>query len=292
MLQTLENKKSFSSNIKFTKRLSLIIPFVILIVVMVIIPLIYVFIITLMPTDSGSVNDNWSILDGTIFWKIFKSVYISIASTFFCILIAFPFCYFLSQCKSKLFKSIIFSVITTPMWLGSMIILISLKSFMDTVNGALNSTFGDIYTIIGIVYLYLPFMMIPLYDSLQQLPKNLINASKDLGRNNFVTFFRVILPHTKTALISGITLVLLPAVTVVAVPQFLNNNNDGGLIGDIIIDQGGQALDSEIALARACVLSFVVSILMFGCYGIIVLAPKLYIKFIKNKSKRGCKNVK
>lgn len=271
------------------KKVSIWLPFLILAIVMVITPLIMVIIITVIPVENMTVADNWSILNGTIWEKIFKSIWISILSTVLCILIAYPFCYFLSQTKSVVMKRIVFLMVTMPMWLGSMIILISLKMLFDQVNNAINSTYGDIYTVIGIVYLYIPYMMIPLYNCLEQLPQSLINASKDLGRNSFYTFFNVVVPFTKHALISGISLVLLPSISVVAVPQFLNNNPNGSLIGDIIMGQGQLASDSQIALARACVLSVVVSMFMFFIYGLIISTPKLWTKYMIFKTRRDMK---
>jgi spermidine/putrescine transport system permease protein len=112
-------------------------------------------------------------------------------------------------------------------------------------------------------------MIMPLYSVLNDMPKNLVYASYDLGYGPFKTFFKVTLPYTRGALASGITLVFLPALTTVAVPQFLNNNNDGSMIGDIIVDQGQSGLTSDIALARASTLSLVLSLILlvgFLCY--------------------------
>lgn len=270
---------------KWKRRYALLIPFLLFSTIMVIIPLIFVLLITLIPTENSSVGDNWNILTGDIWLKILNSLWISIVSTILCILIAYPFCYFLSQTKSKTVKKIIFLFATMPMWLGSLIILIALKSLLDKINGALNSTYGHLYTIIGIIYLYIPYMMIPLYNSLENMPKNLVFASKDLGRDSFVTFFRVVVPYTKQALIAGITLVLLPSISVVAVPKFLNNSPGNSLIGDIIMDQGMLASESNIALARACVLSVTVSMLMLVVYLLIVSLPKIYTRIVQFKSK-------
>lgn len=272
------------------KKTCLWLPFLLLSLIMVIIPLIWIFIITIVPVEGFTIKDNWEVINLTIWQKIGKSLLIAVISTIICLLISFPFSYFLSQARSKNVKRIVFTMVTMPMWLGSMIILISLKLFFDKVNGAINSTYGDVYTVIGIVYLYIPFMMIPLYNTLEQLPQNLINASRDLGRNAIYTFFKVVVPFTKYALLSGISMVLLPSMSVVAVPQFLNNNPDGSLIGDIIMSQGQQASDSQIALARTCVLSVVVSLVMFTIYGLISITPKLWDKAMKLKSRRGLKN--
>jgi len=284
-------------NNKF-KKFYLIFPFLILSILFTLVPLILIIVISLTPSNSANISENWNILNPTIFEKIFKSFYIAISATFFCVIIAYSFSYILLTFKSKTLKRLLFSLITMPIWLGSLILLISLKSFLDKIGNSLNSTYGDIFSIIGIVYLYLPYMIIPIYNNLEGLPKNLINASKDLGRNNFVTFFKVILPYSKNALISGIVLVLLPAISCVAIPQFLNNSNNGQLIGGIIMDQGIQGIEPSvdgvqpgIALSRACVLSLVVSFFMLIMYILIISIPKLPLLFQKYKSKLRDKNV-
>lgn len=282
------NKPKIKIKLDF-KKTTLWLPFLLLGLVMVFIPLIFVLVITFLPADGYTVNDNWNILNSTIWAKIAKSLLISIVSTIICLFISFPFCYFLSQTKSKTVKKILFLLVCMPMWLGSMVVLIALKLFFDKINNSLNSTYGDIFTIIGIVYLYIPYMMIPLYNSLEQLPKCLIDASKDLGRSSIYTFFKVVVPFTKYGLLSGISLVLLPSMSVVAVPQFLNNSPNGSLIGDIIMDQGMQATNSAIALARVCVLSVVVSIIMFIIYGLITSSPKIWTLIVKSNTKRMVK---
>jgi spermidine/putrescine transport system permease protein len=164
--------------------------------------------------------------------------------------------------------------------------LVGLKTFFDLCAGHDNSTYGHIWTIIGLVYLYLPFMIMPLYSVLNDMPRNLVLASQDLGYSSVNTFFKVVIPYSKTALMSGITLVFLPALTTVAVPQFLNNNNDGSMIGDIITDQGQQGLTSKIALARASTLALVLSLVMLFGVGVYFVSKKL-IK--QHKLKKGIK---
>lgn len=277
-----KNYKKFTNKFALTNNLILIIPFLVIMILLVIVPLIVILVNALSPGNS-TVAENWGVLTGTIGVKIGKSIYIAIVSTILTILIAFPFSYILSMSKSKIFKVLVMIVITAPVWTNLLIKLIGLKTLFDLMNHSQNSTYGDIFTIIGLTYLYIPFMIMPLYSALETLPRNLINASKDLGRNGFYTFFLVVLPWCKQALISGVVLVLLPCFTTVAVPSFLNNNNDSGMIGDAIMNQGENGLSSHIALARTSVLALVVSAVMFGIYGIIVWLPKLVI-FIKKKS--------
>ncbi len=267
-------------NLKMNKKMMLAIPFFILVLLFVIIPVIIIITYAFLPTSSGDISHNWEILNHSVILKILRSIYISFVSTLVCVLIAYPFCYFLSMSKNKAYKSIVMLIITAPIWSSLLIKLIGLKTLFDTINGAGNSTYGDIFTIIGLTYIYLPFMMMPLYNSFETLPKNLIYASRDLGRNFFSTFFKVILPYTKQALIAGITLVYLPSLTSVAISAFLNNNNDGTLIGGIIEGSASNANSSDIALARVSVLSLVIGLIILFMYAIYVLTPKLY-KLIK-----------
>ncbi len=286
----IKQNKKYTNRFIWNKRLWLVVPFALLTLILVIIPLIMVIVQAFIPVSGGSVNDNWSIVTGTVWEKIGKSLYISITATIFAIILAYPFCYFLSFNKSKLFKSIVLLTITAPIWSSLLIKLIGLKTFFDVINGEMNSTYGDIFTIIGITYMYVPFMIIPLYTTLEAMPRSLIDASKDLGHNSIRTFFYIVVPYTKNALFSGISLVLLPAFTSVAIPAFLNNANNGDMIGNIIIDQGQNGLESRIAIARASALSLLVSLVMFLVYGLIVLSPKMYRSIMRYKSQREMVN--
>ena len=282
----------FKPKQKFSKQILLVLPFIFLSMILVIIPMVMILIKSFMPTESGSSQLNWSYLDGFVWGKILLSIILAIIATFFCVLIAYPFSYFLSFGTSKVFKAIVVIIITAPIWTSFLIKLIGLKTFFDLCAGYSNSTYGHIWTVIGMTYIYLPFMILPIYNTLEDMPKNLIFASKDLGQNGFKTFFKVVLPYTKIALLAGLTLVFLPCVTTVAIPQFLNNAPNGATIGDIIVQEGEQAATSEIALARASTLSLIVSIIMLALYGLISFTPKLF-KWLKDKrAVGGVKDVK
>lgn len=280
----MNNSKRFFIKLKPNKSLWLVIPFVIMTIILVIVPLAMILISSFLPTSAGGIDENWNFIDSFIWEKIFKSLYIAILSTIFTILIAYPFAYFLSFGTSKTFKAIVILVVTAPIWTSFLVKLIGLKTFFDVCYGYSNATYGDIFTIIGLTYLYIPFMILPLYSVLEDMPKNLIYASQDLGRSSFSTFFRIVIPYSKNALYSGITMVFLPAMTTVAVPQFLNNSNDGALIGDIIVEEGQMANQSDIAKARASSLSLIVSAIMFIVYGAMVGIPKLYTKIKRRKN--------
>ncbi|XQP55754.1 MAG: ABC transporter permease [Mycoplasmoidaceae bacterium] len=261
---------------RFNKKLLLVLPFVLMSLLLFIVPLIMVVVKSFLPTSSGGVGLNWSIMNGFIFGKIFLSIGLALAATAICTVIAYPFAYIMAFNRSKSFKAVVAILITAPIWSSLLVKLIGLKTFFDICAGYSNSTAGHIFTVIGLVYIYIPFMILPLYNVLDDMPRNLVFASQDLGQNMVKTFFKIVLPYSKTAFFAGLTLVFLPAVTTVAVPQFLNNASNNATIGDIIVQEGEEGLISDIALARSSSLSLVVSIFVLVLYLIIAFIPKLF----------------
>ncbi|MBP5257029.1 MAG: ABC transporter permease [Mycoplasma sp.] len=278
----MEQKKfSFTSSYR---NFLLILPYILIVLVFIVIPILLIFIKSLTPTNSGNISQNWNFVDVFIWKKILKSFIIAIITTVVSILIAYPFSYFLAfNFKGKITKTLAVLFITAPTWSSFLVKIIGVKTLFDFINGYQNSTSGDIYTIIGLVYLYIPFMILPIYNVLKDMPKNLIYASKDLGWSEWSTFVNVVIPYTKTALISGITLVFLPCLTIVSVPQFLNSSSSGSLIGDILMEEGLLAQTSDISLARASTLALI--IFLFLVVGLLIywLTKKISRLILKKK---------
>ena len=267
---------------RFNRKLLLTLPYILISVFLFLIPLIMVLVKAFLPTSAGSSSLNWSIMNGFVFQKIFLSIGLALAATAICTLLAYPFAYMLAFNKNKSFKIVVVILVTAPIWSSFLVKLIGLKTFFDICAGYSNSTSGHIFTIIGLTYIYIPFMILPIYNVLDDMPKNLIFASQDLGQGMIKTFFKIIIPYTKTAFYAGLTMVFLPAVTTVAVPQFLNNSTSASTIGDIIVQEGEEGLISDIALARASSLSLVVSIFVLVLYLIIAFSPKV-VKLVHNR---------
>ena len=279
--------KILSNKSSFLQKLLLCLPYLLLAIIFVITPTVLMLVRSFTSTSSGPMYLNWSYLSGFVWWKILQSLYIAVASTLLCIIIAYPFAYFMSfNTRSKLANSIVVLLVTAPIWMSVVVRIVGLKTVFDTINGYENSTYGDIFTIIGLVYIYLPFMILPIFNVMNDMPKNLIFASKDLGRGSAATFFNVVLPYTKTALSSGITLVFLPALTTVAVPQFLNSNTSGSMIGDIIMEEGTMGQTSDISLARASTLSLVISLILLTTCGIYFSVKKIMKMSAKKRGKK------
>lgn len=241
------------------KNFFLILPYMLVVLVFIIVPITLIFVKSFTPTSAGSVAENWNFVNGFVWLKILKSFVVAILATFISVVIAYPFSYFLAfDVKGKTVKMLAVLFITAPTWMSFLVKIIGVKTFFDFINGFSNSTSGDVFTVIGLVYIYVPFMIMPIYNVLKDMPKNLIYASKDLGRGAWSTFINIVIPYTKNALISGLTLVFLPCLTSVSVPQFLNSSSSGSLIGDIIMEEGQLAQTSDISLARASTLALIV----------------------------------
>ncbi len=268
-------------NKKFSRKFLLTLPYVIITLLFLIVPMLMIVIFSFLPVNGFSIIDNWNYVNTFVWEKIAISFFDAIITTIVVILISYPFAYFLAFNCSMKAKTIVILMITAPIWTSFLVKLIGLKTFFDFLNGYENSTRGQFFTIVGLVYLYTPFMILPLYNTLIELPKSLIFASKDLGRGNFNTFMNVVIPYTKAALFSGITLVFLPSFTTVAVPEFLNANPNGSLISDILMEEGGLALTSKISLARASSLSLILLLLMTAGYILFIFG-----RFIYNRRKK------
>lgn len=266
------NSKFKSSKAKLLKKFFLLLPFILITLIFIIIPVCLVLVKAFIPASGGTVADNWAIINGFIWQKILTSFIVALLTTLFCLLIGFSFAYLLSGSRSKIFKTLVLFIITAPIWMSFLIKIVGLKCFFDIVAGYDNSTYGHIWTIIGLTYVYLPFMILPLYSVLNDMPRNLIYASYDLGCSKTRTLIKVVIPYCLGAMVSGITLVFLPSLTTVGVTQFLNNSTDASLIGNIIADMGDQALSNNAAIGAASAISLVIgAILIAGFIGYVII---------------------
>ncbi|MCV3743869.1 ABC transporter permease [Ureaplasma sp. ES3154-GEN] len=295
MKQQLANKQKLFSwkKVKPTKGLVLAIPYFLLTIFLFIIPLIVVLISSFKTTNDPNVGqitvaDNWDVLTPTIGLKIWNTIWISFISTFIGLLIALPFTYFLAKTKNIVLRAIAIALITAPIWMSMLIKLIGIKTFLDVVHGHNNSTYGHFYTIIGHVFIYMPFMLLPLYTALSHMPKNLEQASYDLGRGHIYTFFHVTIPYIKNALISGTSVMFLSCLTSVVISGFMNMSNDSDLIGGIILITGENGTSNPAQLSRAATLTLLISVIILALYVTLVIFPRLVMKLVKRSSiKKG-----
>lgn len=170
-----------------------------------------------------------------------NSIRLSLIATTLCLLIGYPVAHYLANLESKN-KTFFVSLLIIPVWSNMLLRIIAWEKLFYP-NSILNDFFNfgldligkDIAIIIGMLSMYLPFMILPIYSVLEKLDKSLIEASKDLGANDTFTFVRVTLPLSMSGVVSGIIMTLLPAMTAFALPERLSAGKTL-LIGNIIED--------------------------------------------------------
>ncbi len=202
------------------------------------------------------------------------SLEIAFISTLICLLLAYPMSYMISRMSEKA-QSIIIMLITVPMWMNFLlrllgwVILLSDGGPIDTVLSLVGIDIklkdNDGAVVLGMVYEYLPFMIMPLHTVMSKIDKNLIEAAQDLGSNGFRVFSKVILPLSVPGIVSGITMVFVPSASTFLVAQYLGGNKK--MIGDIIEEtfRSNQNVGSALALClMIIILLFIVITNQFG----------------------------
>ena len=159
------------------------------------------------------------------------SFVLALVVTVVCLLIAYPVAYILAQSNIKK-KSVILLLFIMPMWINFTLRITALKEVLSLIEGNL-AFYPFLNSVIGMTYDFLPFMILPLYTTLSKLDKNLIEAASDLGANNMQTFTRIIFPLSVPGIVSGVSMVFLPAMTNYVVMDMLYNSTYimGSLIG-------------------------------------------------------------
>lgn len=159
------------------------------------------------------------------------SLVISFLTTFICLILAYPVAYMLAK-GAFARKHAFLMVFVLPMWINFTLRITALKEILTMLEGNI-AMHPFMNTIICMVYDFLPFMIMPLYNSLDKLDDSLIEAGRDLGATHFQTIVKIVLPLTIPGIISGITMVLLPAMTNYVVLDMVYNSTYimGSLIG-------------------------------------------------------------
>ncbi len=205
-----------------------------------------------------------------LYLRVFlRSFYLAGVCTLLCLLVGYPFAYFLSQLKST-YKHFLFLLVIIPFWTSSlirsyaMIAILKAKGLLNTlllamgiIHTPLNLLFTNWAVIIGLVYNLLPFMILPLYTNLQRLDKNHIQAAEDLGATPSTIFFKIILPLSKPGLIAGCILVFFPAMTLFYIPDLLGGAKSlllGNLIQQQFLTSHNWPFGSALSIVLTCIM--------------------------------------
>lgn len=159
------------------------------------------------------------------------SMVVAITVTIVCLLIAYPVAYVLARSRMKR-KTVLLVLFLVPMWINFTLRIVALKEVLTVLEGNL-AYHPFLNTVIGMTYDFLPFMILPLYTTLSKMDNSLIEAAADLGASHGAAFFKVTVPLSVPGIISGVTMVFLPAMTNYVILDMLYNSTYimGSLIG-------------------------------------------------------------
>ena len=209
---------------------------------------------------------NYSHALNSIYLPIFlRSIEYAAISTFICVLLGYPLAYWIARFGGRL-RNVYLVLVIIP-FLTSYLIRIYAWQVILQREGLLNRVLGDIglgsnheflnhpsAVIIGLTYGFLPFMILPLYASIERMDKSLVEASYDLGHGKVSTFFRVILPSTSPGLVAGVLLVFIPAIGDFVTPELLGGVRTQ-MIGTTIADQFGGSQNWPLGAAMSILLT-------------------------------------
>lgn len=202
-------------------------PYILFMMVFVVVPLVMLLV------NAFTVNDVFSMENFKLFFSsdaylriLRRSIIVGLATTGICLLIGYPAAYFLSKYSTNKVIALLFIL---PMWINFLIRTLAMRSVFMTMDWELGMT----AVMVGMVYNYLPFMILPLHTTLSNIDKSYYEAAQDLGSSDFRTFLKVTVPLSVPGILSGITMVVIPAISTFAITELLGGANNY-LFGDAI----------------------------------------------------------
>ena len=246
-------------------------PYIAFMAIFIVVPLLMVAFFAF-TTTSGEFTMQNIIRVGEYVPVIVKSLFLAFVATVICLLLGYPFAYIMSKKTSNIRKTM-FMLIMLPMWMNFLLRTYSWMTILEN-NGLLNRLLGifgigpfeKINTqgaiVLGMVYDYLPFMIVPLYTVMMKMDHSLIQAAQDLGANPLQVFFNVTLPQTVQGIKTGITMVFVPAVSTFVISRMLGGGSEL-MVGDLIEMQfGSNNYNPNLGSAISFVLMIIVLICM------------------------------
>ena len=259
------------------------VPYVVWMAIFVVAPIVIMVIYAFSGAEGGFTLDNFVQMGGyaAVFGRSFK---LALIATAICLLVGYPVSYLLSR-EGERFRRAAMVLIMLPMWMNFLLRTYSWMTILEN-NGLLNQLFQHLgiislynrltgseleyftmidtqgAVVLGMVYNYLPFMILPIYSVIIKLDHSLIEAARDLGADSVSVFRKVILPLSFPGVLSGITMVFVPSVSTFAISQMLGGGTEL-LLGDLIERQFlGGSYDPQLGAAISLVMMLVVVVCM------------------------------
>ena len=270
----------------------LAVPYVIWMAIFVVAPIIMMVVYAFSTSDGNFTFGNFADMGlyASVFGRSFK---LAVIATIICLLIGYPVSYMMAK-EGPRFQKVAMVIIMLPMWMNFLLRTYSWMSILEN-NGLLNQFFASIglfdlinnigmsmaanpelyvpidhfnmigtqgAVVLGMVYNYLPFMILPIYSVIVKLDNSLLEAARDLGANNMRVFRKVILPLSLPGVLSGVTMVFVPSVSTFAISRLLGGGTQM-MLGDLIEQQFlGGAYDPYLGAAISLVMMVIVVVCM------------------------------
>ena len=253
------------------------VPYVIWMALMVVIPILIMVVYAFTTAEFEGTLENFSEM-GVYASVFFRSFRLALIATLVCLLIGYPVSCWMAR-EGPGFQRVAMALIMLPMWMNFLLRTYSWMSILEN-NGLLNQLFRAVglldllgvdyipmigtsgAVVLGMVYNYLPFMILPIYSVIVKLDHSLLEAARDLGADSARVFRRVILPLSLPGVLSGVTMVLVPSVSTFAISRLLGGGTQL-MLGDLIEQQFlGGAYDPHLGAAISMVMMVIVVVCM------------------------------
>ncbi len=200
-----------------------------------------------------------------------RSIYFALIATFICLLIAYPLAYFLSRMQART-QAILLMLIMLPMWMNLLIRTYCWMNLLEAnglINNFLNTLFGTRLkflgtsgaVVLGMVYNFLPYMVLPICSVMSKVDNSLLEAAADLGCNGFLAVIKVMLPLSVSGIVSGVTMVFVPSVSTFYISQKMGGGSFD-LVGDTIERQFMQNTNYNMGASLSLVLMVLIIVSM------------------------------
>ena len=247
------------------------IPYIIWMAIFVVIPLFLILGYALTTRDGGITLENFTKLAS--YTGVFAdSFLLAIIATLVCLIIGYPIAYWMTK-EGPGFKRIAMIVLMLPMWMNFLLRTYAWMGLLS-INGPVNAVLGFFglgpysmlntsgAVVLGMVYNYVPYMILPLYTSMTKIDQSLVEAAQDLGASTTKTLVRVLIPMSVPGISTGITMVFVPAVSTFVISRMLGGGSNL-LIGDLIEMQFlGNSYNLNVGSAMSLVLMIIVLLCM------------------------------
>lgn len=255
-------------------------PYMIWVILMILLPMLLILFYSLTTSGNDIINFTFTLdhfkkffTDPDFLLVLWRSLTIAVKTTIICVVLGYPVAYFIARSSDRV-RNILVLAITLPMWINMLVrtyawigilsdggIAQTILGFFGLKDMELLYTEGSV--LLGMVYNFIPFMILQINTSLCKMDKSLLEASADLGANRVQTFLRVTFPLSLSGVVSGITLVFLPAVSSFFIPKLLG----GGqffLIGNVIENQFITVGEWNFGSAISMIMAVIMMICMYA----------------------------